>query len=302
MPRLNIYIPHELSRELRGYRDRLNVSEICAQALRSELEAITSLRIPMDRPFGEVHPDYWSIELQVARKYGLRRVKVGPDHGDTSDSRDSVGRALAGLLDSHAHDGLHMCVGGGSQIWAAVRALKPRNLRMHLSALGYGQVDHEQPHLHANALVTMLSLLYAPRSTVALIPDRSLAASIGTPAAGQDEVDRLIVGSCDPFSATSSYARRLGPEITEVLEENAVLGDYLGVFVTADGRTVEPYLPSADVSHIGSGDLVAQSKRDRSLVILAAAGPERVGLMRQILKLGLCNALITDSETLNSLT
>lgn len=81
-----------------------------------------------------------------------------------------------------------------------------------------------------------------------------------------------------------------------------VLGDYLGVFVTSDGRTVEPYLPSADVSHIGSADLAAQSRRNRSLVILAAAGAERVGLIRQILKLGLCNAHVTDNETLKALS
>jgi hypothetical protein len=38
MPQLNIYIPEELAELLQHYRDRLNLSQVCARALRQEVQ------------------------------------------------------------------------------------------------------------------------------------------------------------------------------------------------------------------------------------------------------------------------
>ena len=67
-----------------------------------------------------------------------------------------------------------------------------------------------------------------------------------------------MVGSCAYFDAESPYAQLLGKEITDYLMEQHVVGDFLGVFVTPDGKLMEPYAPQ--------------------------------------LNAGLCNALIVDSE------
>jgi hypothetical protein len=80
------------------------------------------------------------------------------------------------------------------------------------------------------------------------------------------------------------------------VEEN-VTGDFLGVFFTPDGRIIEPYAPSMTVSHISSADLRELSRREDTIVLLAAGGKHKVRLIRQVLEAKLCNALITDADT-----
>ena len=75
------------------------------------------------------------------------------------------------------------------------------------------------------------------------------------------------------------------------------MGDFLGVFLTPDGRPVEPYAPSAMVSHIQSADLRELSKRNDTIVLLSTAGRHKMKLVRAIIEAGLCNAVITDHET-----
>jgi DNA-binding transcriptional regulator LsrR (DeoR family) len=103
------------------------------------------------------------------------------------------------------------------------------------------------------------------------------------------------------FDAESPYAQVLGKEMTDFLAEEHVMGDFLGVFIKADGTIVEPYAPSMTVSHITSADLSAFSKRDDAIVLLAAAGGAKVKLIRQVIEAGLCNAVITDDKTAKAL-
>jgi hypothetical protein len=45
MPSLNVYVPDELHKLTAKWRGTLNYSEICARALREELEAVESGRV-----------------------------------------------------------------------------------------------------------------------------------------------------------------------------------------------------------------------------------------------------------------
>ena len=90
------------------------------------------------------------------------------------------------------------------------------------------------------------------------------------------DLRRVIVGSCAPFDPESPYAEVLGPEITQLLVDEGVVGEFLGVFLTADGRAIEPYVPGANVSHIGSADLREHVKRNDTFVVLAASETSRL--------------------------
>ena len=105
------------------------------------------------------------------------------------------------------------------------------------------------------------------------------------------------MGSCAPFDAESPYAQLLGKEMTDFLMGENVVGDFLGVFITADGRLIEPYSPQMTVSHIPSSDLRELAKRDDTIVLLAAGGGHKVRLIRLVLEAGLCNSMITDGDT-----
>jgi DNA-binding transcriptional regulator LsrR (DeoR family) len=116
-----------------------------------------------------------------------------------------------------------------------------------------------------------------------------------------NNVRRLIIGSCAMFDADSPYARVLGDEMTDFLVEEHVMGDYLGVFIAPDGKILEPFTPSVPISHITRSELQDFARRDDTVVLLAAAGGHKLKLIRHILELGLCNTLITDEATATSL-
>jgi hypothetical protein len=52
---------------------------------------------------------------------------------------------------------------------------------------------------------------------------------------------------------------------------------------------------------LGQGPQTERLSRDDAIVLLVAAGPGKVKLIRQVIELGLCNALITDDTTANAL-
>jgi DNA-binding transcriptional regulator LsrR (DeoR family) len=295
MPRLNIYIPEQLQFELNLFRDRMNLSEICTNALWSELRALRT-GVSRDQLPGGAEWSRSDAESEIARRYDLRIVRIVPARWMV-EGQEPVAKATAELIDSLVRDGMSMAVGGGSQMSATVNQLRPRNARVHLSAIGYGLVDRELPHVHPNSLVTRLSLLYA-RSSVALVGDKQLHERwplVAEPT--HDGVMRLIVGGCSLWQRDSEFARLLGPEICEVLDEKKVVGDYLGVFLGADGQPVEPYLPSAPVSSLGSAALYAYARRADTLVVLVAADFVKIQPIKKALEAKLCNALILDEET-----
>jgi hypothetical protein len=236
---------------------------------------------------------------EVPRKPPLRRSVSGGSETEES-ARDVVAYWASAFFDQTFFEGLRLAVGGGLQMWTTISRLSRRNLGLEAWAVGYGHVDHALPHAHPHSLVTMLSLLYAPRSRALLVGASKFRETWSYPARyprGEQNVQRFVVGSCAVFDADSPYAQLLGKEMTDFLFEEHVVGDFLGVFITAAGRLVEPYAPSMTVSHIPSADLRELSKRDDTIVLLAAAGGHKVRLIRLVLEAGLCNTLITDSET-----
>jgi DNA-binding transcriptional regulator LsrR (DeoR family) len=295
MARVNIYLPDDLAEDVRASHDGLNLSKICAAAIRDALEA----RYTMRSAEGLLQTLLWSpAESHLTHRYRhLRKIVVGRPMGDEDDARATVAYWTADVIDHMLATGVQLGIGGGAQIWSAVRHLRPRRLRLGISALGFGHVDTRHPHLHANALVTLLSLIYAPDSTPMLVGSPAFGSGWSLDAPDDRSLRRVIVGSCAPFDPASPYAEVLGKEITQLLVDEGVVGEFLGVFLTADGRAIEPYVPGAIVSHITSADLREYAKRSDTLVVLAASGKPKLQIIRRVLEAELCNELVTDEQT-----
>src|SRR5688572_360988 len=301
MPRLTVYIPDELALELRTFPGEMNVSKVCAAALRAELSARGTDR-SIEGLFAGIAQNPSYLERALMNRYGLRIALVGNDK--EFDARDTVAFLASRFLDQTFMEGLRVGMGGGRQMWEIARRLQPRNLGITAWALGFGMVDHEMPHVHPNALVTLLSMLYGSRTKTMLVGAPHFERTWSYPAIyppGEPVVHRLMVGSCAMFDADSPYARVLGKEITDFLAEENVMGDFLGVFITPDGRTLQPYTKQMTVSHIMAADLERFAQRNDALVLMASGGGQKVRLMRTALELKLCNALITDVKTARAL-
>lgn len=300
MPRLNIYIPDDLDLALRNYPGEMNISKVCAAALRAQLAAKEDPRIASSMFFSFFDKPSW-IEQIVLQRYRWLTWVAAPDViFEGEDPSDIAAEVTSQFLDRTFFEGCVLGIGGGAQIWDIVRRLERRNLGMNLWAIGYGHVDKELPHLHPNSIVTLLSILYAPRSEPHLVGAERLDRAWHFPTLfpkDQRSVKRYLIGSCSMFDADSPYARLLGEEMTDFLTEENVMGDFLGVFIAPDGRLIEPYAPGMTVSHVPSTDLRELAKRDDTIVLLSASGRHKAKLIRAVIEARLCNALITDLET-----
>src|SRR5438128_2546259 len=167
MARVNIYLPDGLAEDIRTSGFDLNLSKICAAAIRDELRA----RFSVLSADGLIQTLLWSpAESYLTHRYKhVRKIVVGRPTGDENDARATVAYWTADVIDHVVATGIHLGIAGGAQMWSAIRHLKPRRLKTSISALGFGPVDPQLPHLHANALVTLLSLIYAPNSQPLLV-------------------------------------------------------------------------------------------------------------------------------------
>jgi DNA-binding transcriptional regulator LsrR (DeoR family) len=301
VPRLTIYVPDDLAHALKRHPGKLNVSQVCADALRAQLEARGTLD-SLEGLFTALFNDPWTVEADLMRKFGLRRV-VAPPFGKDVPPVDAVAGWASTYLNEGLFEGVHLALGGGNQMWQIARRLEPRSLGLPVWALGFRDVDRELPNVHPNALVTLLAMLYGSRTKARLVGDPEFKKYWVYPSQSPPgkELKRMIVASCSMFDADSPWARLLGEDITTFLEEEHVLGDFLGLFITPDGRILEPYPGSMTQSHIGAADLERFAKREDTLVMLAAAGGHKVKLIRQVLTMGLCNAVVTDEATARAL-
>jgi len=305
MPRLNIYVPDRLHEEIERAGNSINLSRVCSEAIRDVLSARSEIR-EVDYLQAVLFQGHTELEARLATRYGLRTVVARAARDRTSGQGEAVAHWSAMMIDRLIGSDMQLAIGGGTQMWDAVRRLKPRPVQLTVSALGFGHVDARVPHAHPNMLASLLSLVYAPRARAMLVgaPDFTQAWSIDSRAQEspwREPLRRVIIGSCAPFRETSPYADLLGKETTDFLQEEIVAGDYLGVFCRVDGGVVEPYTASMVKSHLTAGDLQAHAKRGDTIVALAAAGDEKLEIIRRVLRLGLCNTLITDEPTARAL-
>lgn len=297
MARLNISLPDDLYRQATKWRHRINLSEICARALRGELEA-AELHRSAHGLFPAIRPAS-PLERTLASRYGLVEA-VATDPAPYAEAlREELGTTAAAYLDRYLSDGSLVAIGGGRQMWCLVRNLTPRQLRLTITGLGVHPNDPYVLHAHANTLTTLLWLLYSPRAKARLVGDD--LDSIWKPDLPRKKYPQyFVVGSCSPFTATSPLARLLGRKATQQLLSKGVSGDFLYHFFSEDGQLLpSPRLETRSV--LSARLLQALSTRADARVIVVAGGDEKLKALTFVLRLRLCNVLITDSVTARKL-
>ena len=294
MPRLNIYLPAEVYALADRARDSANLSEICARAIRDELEAAQSHRAAP--ALGALLQEPTRLEALLARHYHLAEALVVEAPSAESERREALGRAAAQYLDRNLVDGGQLAIAGGRQSWCVARTLSPRRLRLEITALGVGQADPQLLHVHANTLTTLLWLLYSPRSTAHLIGASASSPPWSEPLPRRDDVSYFLIASCATFDPRAPFARLLGDDGIDALTAAGAVGDFAYLFFDAAGEVV-PGPATAPQSVIPAPSLRALAKRRDARIMLVAGGEEKLAAMRAILKLGLANMVVTDTET-----
>jgi DNA-binding transcriptional regulator LsrR (DeoR family) len=294
MGRLNVSIPSDLAPLVSKWRRRINLSEICSEALRAELLGIESHRSP--RPLVAALRQPTELEAALAARYGLADVLVDPEpHSGDRQLRQALGRLAAEYLNQRLGDGSVLAVAGGRQSWCVVENMGPRNIEVTIQALGYRQNDPQVLNAHPNTLTTLLWLLFSPRATARLVGSDPHAVVDGALPL-RERPTYFVIGSCAPFARDCPLARLLAAETTEALLSAGVRGDVLYNFFDAAGRPVDAPA-QAEQSVLSRSTLGALSARADSRVVLVAGGSEKAELIRRAMEAQLCNVLITDAPT-----
>ena len=299
MGRLNVSIPDDLVPLVSKWRRKINLSEICAQALRYELTAVESHRSAAAL-LAKIHRPASPLEQRLTERYGLADVRVsGEPVEHEAGLRESLGSMAADYLGQQLGTGAVLAIAGGRQSWCIVQRLSPRPLEISIVALGYRQNDPHVLHAHANTLTTLLWLLFSPRAVARLVgSDAEEVLNAALPV--QPHPKYFVVASCAPFAAGGPLARLLGEEITSRLLAKGVVSDFAYNFFDKHGRLVPIAIPG-DQSILSAGCLSMLSRRSDVRVVLVAGGHEKLRAMRLALEAKLCNTLVTDTATAQNL-
>lgn len=290
MARLNISLPDEIHELAERWRGRVNLSAVCAEALRLELAAAEGHRLPPLALQSYERPG--PLERALAERFGLSAAIVREPESARS-LRDLLGQATAEFLERELVDGATLSVAGGRQMWCVVRHLSPRRLRLRLFALGFGQHDSEVLHAHANTLVTLLWLLYGPRSTAHLVGSR--AAHHAWRERTQMSPTHFLVASVGRFEAGCPLSGVLGPEATDELSKAGAAFDIAYQFFNRERRAV--LAPSVQASVPSVEDLKDLTARRDARVVIVGGGSDKVEALQLALNHSLCDSIVTDRAT-----
>jgi DNA-binding transcriptional regulator LsrR (DeoR family) len=293
MPRLNIYLPSDVYELADKWRGSANLSEICARAIRDELDAAEGQRAALTllSAFRPASP----LEAALAERFSLAEALVVETPAGHAELREALGQAAAAYLDRNIADGAHLAIAGGRQSWCVVRNLAPRRVRAEITALGLHQADPQLLHVHPNTLTTLLWLLYSPRSTAHLVGADTVSPWSET-LPPRETVRYFVVASCAPFDRRSRLAALLGQPAIDALGARGVVGDFAYLFFDRDGEIV-PVPAAVPQSIIPAPALRDLARREDARILLVAGGDEKRDAMRRTLALGVCNMLVTDRDT-----
>lgn len=295
MARLNVYLPDDLYELANRWRGSVNLSEVCANALREELGAADASRIPLN--LSTLVKKRSSLEIQLLSRFQLADVAVS-EAAPESQLRETLGVTAASYLDRNLCDGATLAVAGGRQIWSVVRGLSPRNLRLEITALGIEQNDPEALHTHPNTLLTLLWLLYAPRSKAHLVGSDKFSRLWKLPKRVYSTPRFFVLASCAQFSDRSPFAQLAGPVLTKTLLDQGAVADFAYVFFGKSGEVINGAIDGEKHSSVFTAEQMRNiSSRGDARAILVAGGIEKIPPILWALENRLCNTLITDCDT-----
>jgi DNA-binding transcriptional regulator LsrR (DeoR family) len=241
-----------------------------------------------------------ALEETLTKTYGLAEVTVVETGSEPMEVRDALGRAAAAFLDKSVCDGSMIALAGGRQMWCMVRNLSPRRVKTSITALGMHHADPVLLHVHPNTLVTLLWLLYSPRSEAHVIAGTPPTTNWMGDLPHRGYPSYFVISSCAQFYETSLFAQLLGDDAKRSLRQANVLGDFAYIFFDRNGKEIDIPLPSVN-ARLPGAVLRSLSERSDARIVLVAGGAEKHEAMRVLLQTKLCNTVITDVESAKEL-
>ncbi len=255
-----------------------------------------------------------SLESELIKVFRLREARVVASSADVESTGVDLGRAAAVLFDELAGDGRAIGVGSGRTLFEMASRLPehPRRISIYPANLILEQ-DLRITGVTANAVATIawfrsrpsakawrLEMFFPSASSRTLVDYANGLSRTSTVEGLRKRIcalDVYFLGASD-FRKDSQLAR-LRTQMVGGSISSDVIGDIAFNVLDTSGRELDIGLGQM-VLRIPAECLTRIVKTDKT-VVLAAGGLRKVDVIAAALAAGLCNILITDSDTAEKL-
>jgi DNA-binding transcriptional regulator LsrR (DeoR family) len=246
-----------------------------------------------------------ALERALCAGFGLKDAIVLPAPADPASLPATLGMAAGHYLSDHLQAGMTLGIGWGRTLrWSARSVLQRPVHGLTVVSLmgGLGRASEFNTYETAARLAEALeaTCLYMAAPTYAssaalrdLLMDQASLREVCARAAAAD-LALFSTGSLDPGAPTLTLGLLTEAERRSLIEAGAV-GDLLGHFVDASGEILAHPVNDRVVGLPPCR--LAQVRRS----ILASGGPDKLPVVRAVLRAGYANVLVTDEATARAL-
>jgi deoxyribonucleoside regulator len=286
---------------------KLNISRIAVSRLLSKAKKEGLIQFKIIYPKNLFNPRAENLEKEFLKKYNLKECIIIKTQKDRTETLKELSNQLSQLLDRIVEDSTFIGVGWGTTLETISKYMEikeKKGIRVTPMIGGYGKYSDDA---HSNNIARIIAEKFNGTSYVINMPasfdTKEIKESILADSTSKEVfkrtkmVDLAVLCMSDLSKMSSLYDRgQLNDEDIEYLQKLGVVGDINYVFVDKNGNFV-PNEISDRTTTIFPISLMKSVKN----VIGVAISASKAIILHAVLKGGLINILITDSEAANKI-
>ncbi len=246
-----------------------------------------------------------ALEEQLKQLYGLQDATVVPTPPHQDLIPQVIATAAGAALSERLKDGMSVGVGWGRTLRLSIQSV-PRRAMEHLSVVsllgGLTRGSAMNPHETASHLADLLGAQCYYVAAPALTDTEQTRNLLNAQPMLREIFERgekvdlafLSVGELT-HNCTMTRVGLVSQKEVETLKQAGAEGDICAHWIDNQGRLVDHPLNSRVVA------LRPEKLRGIPCVVIASGGRAKAGVLRGVLKGGMCDVLITDEQTAKSI-
>ena len=286
---------------------KLNISRIAVSRLLSKSRKEGLIQFKIIDPKNLFNPRVENLEKEFVEKYNLKECVIIKTQKDRTETLKELSNQLSQLLDRIVENGTFIGVGWGTTLETISKYIEikeKKDIRVTPLIGGYGKFSDDA---HSNNIARIIAEKFNGTSYVVNMPasfdTKEIKESILADSTAKEifkrikMVDLAVLCMSDLSKMSSLYDRgQLNDEDINYLHKLGIIGDINYIFVDKNGNFV-PNEISDRTTNIFPIALMKSVKN----VIGVAVSTRKAIILHAVLKAGLINILLTDSEAANKI-
>lgn len=287
------------------YHNNMTHAEIAQKLHTSRVKITRLLQRARDEGIIEIKilrplPITFELEQRLETAFGIDRAVVAPSGRTPDESLEAVGETAANVLMELIRDGCNVGFGWSTTVSRMAPYLKPatRHKPCVISELAGSMLGQANPYSISGKVAEILGATIHPLSAPVVVQNRAARDAILSETVVHDALQSArrcevaFVGVGDSSDASTMVVTGyLKPSEMADLRARGAVGDILMRWYDSNGQPIHTPL---DECVIG---LDWDDIRTIPNLVVVAAGSNKIAPLRGILRSGVCNSLVTDTDT-----